>query len=69
VDRHARTQYLFDHHRQSGHNFLKDLLQGLSDEFRHRAASPRCQAWGDVDNNRPLIRMDGDEQFRGQRYG
>jgi hypothetical protein len=69
MDRQARTQHLFDHHGQSRHNLVKDLLQRLSDEFRHRVTSPRRQPWGDVDNDRPLIGMDGEEQFRGQRYG
>jgi hypothetical protein len=69
VDRPARTQYLFDHHGQSGHHLLKHLIQRLSDEFRHGVTSPRCQPWGYVNNKRPLIGMDGEEQFRGQRYG
>ena len=39
VDRPARTQYLFDHHGQSGHHLLKHLIQRLSDEFRAHAPS------------------------------
>jgi hypothetical protein len=69
VDWHARTQYLFDYHRQAGHNLVKDLLKRLSNEFRHRVTSPRRQPRGDVDNDRPLVGMDGEEQFRGQGYG
>ena len=45
------------------------LVERLSDKGCHRVPSPRGEPRRDVQNNWPLVRMDGEEQFRGQRYG